>query len=289
MSTASVHDYGDRSAIGSLSGISVGAVLAGVAITLIVQVLLGVLGVGLGFATVDPATADGTPSAASFSIAAGIWTIVAGVIAAGAGGYAAARVGRSSQLMVGALTGLTSWAVATLIALYLLTSAAAGLLGGAFGAVSSAVGGVGQAAVTSGAAAAPALSQLNDPMAAIERRVREASGGDDPAALRDKAVTAVRQALTGDPAQQEQAKATAAEALAKAQNVPVEQARSQIDGFVSDYKQTVEQAKQKATQAADAAARAASTGALFAFFSLLLGAAAAGFAGRQGAEGARGW
>lgn len=215
--------------------------------------------------------------------------VIAGVVAAGAGGYVAARVSRSPQLMVGALTGLTSWAVATLIALYLLTSAASGVLGGAFGAVSSAVGGVGHAAVTSGAAAAPALNQISDPMAAIERQVRDASGGDDPAALRDKAVSAVRQVLTGDPAQQEQAKTTAAESLAKAQNIPVEQARGQIDRFVSDYRQTVEQAKQKATQAADAAARAASTGALFAFFSLLLGAVAAGFAGRQGAEAARGW
>lgn len=275
-------------ALDSLGGISVGAVLAGVAITLIVQILLGVLGLGLGLATVDPAT-NGSPTAATFSISAGIWTVIAGVIAAAAGGFVAARVSRSSQLMVGALTGLTAWAVATLLALYLLTSAAAGILGGAFSAVSSAAGGVGRTVASSGALAAPALNQISDPFTAIERQVRETSGGDDPAALRDRAVSAVRLALTGDPAQQEQAKTIAAESLAKAQNVPVEQARGQIDTYINEYKQTAETAKQQAVKAADAAARYTSTGALFAFLALVLGAAAAFFAGRQGTSAARNW
>lgn len=282
-------EYGtDRSRVGGLAGLSVGAVLAGVAIVLIVQVVLGTLGIGLGLATVDPAT-DGSPTASTFSIAAGVWTVVAGVLASAAGGFVAARLSRSADLSVGALTGLTSWAVATLLAIYLLTTAVGGLVSGALGAVSSAAGGVGQAAVTSGALAGGAASQMTDPFAAIERQVRDASGGEDPAALRDKAVSAVRQLLTGDPAQQEQAKTTAAEALAKAQNVPVEQARGQIDRYVADYRQTVDQTKQKAVQAADATARNASRAALFAFFALLLGAAAAGFAGRQGASAARGW
>jgi len=47
----------------------------------------------------------------------------------------------------------------------------------------------------------PSLNSMSDPMATIENKVRSASGGQDPAALRDAAATAVRAAL-GEPAQQ---------------------------------------------------------------------------------------
>ena len=53
-----------------LNGVSWGAVLAGVAFALIVQLLLSLLGIGIGIATLDPGTAD-NPAVGTFSIAAG--------------------------------------------------------------------------------------------------------------------------------------------------------------------------------------------------------------------------
>ena len=77
-----------------------GAIFAGVTVALVVQVLLTMLGAGIGMATLDPATAD-NPAASTFSIGAAIWWVVSGIIAAFAGGYIAARmsgrhVGRAS-------------------------------------------------------------------------------------------------------------------------------------------------------------------------------------------------
>src|SRR5215208_3256419 len=66
-----------------LNRVSWGAVLAGVAVALVTQLVLNLLGVGVGAATLDPyAGADENPSASSFSIGAGIWFAVSGILAA---------------------------------------------------------------------------------------------------------------------------------------------------------------------------------------------------------------
>ena len=66
-----------------------GAIFAGVVVALVVQVLLTMLGAGIGMATLDPASAD-NPAASTFSISAAIWWMISGIIAAFAGGYIAA-------------------------------------------------------------------------------------------------------------------------------------------------------------------------------------------------------
>ena len=76
-------------------------------------------------------------------------------------------------------------------------------------------------------------------MAAIESKVRSASGGQDPAALREAATTAVRAALTGDPSQQAAANDKAADALAKAQNISQDEAKAQVGQYQQQYKEIV--------------------------------------------------
>jgi len=106
-------------------------------------------------------------------------------------------------------------------------------------------------------------------MASIENKIRSTSGNQDPAALRDTAVTAVRAVLSGDPAQQAPATDKAADALAKAQNIPTDQAKQQVEQYQQQYRRTIGQAKEQAT------IKAASRGALLAAVALLLGALAA--------------
>jgi hypothetical protein len=130
--------------------------------------------------------------------------------------------------------------------------------------------------------AAPALSNAADPFSAIQSQISQATGGTDPQALQNAAVAAVRAAVTGDPAQAEQARETAAQALARSQNIPIEQARTQVEGYQQQYQAAVDTARSQAVQAADAAASATSTGAIAAFFALILGAVAAWFGGRMG-------
>ena len=236
-----------------LNEIAWGAVLAGVVVALVTQLLLNMLGLGIGIATLDPGTGD-NPSATSLSIGAGIWWTLSGILASLVGGYAAGRLSGRPKEATAAWHGLTAWAFTTLVIFYLLSSTVGGVLGGVYNTVSGAIGGLGRTAATTAGAAAPALSQMADPMAAIESSLRDASGGNDPAALRDAAVTAVRAALTGDQAQAQEARERAAAAIARAQNIPIEEARSQVAGYEQQYRQTVEQARQQATEAADTAA-----------------------------------
>lgn len=269
-----------------LNKVSWGAVLAGVVVALVIQLLLNMLGIGIGAASLDAGGGD-NPAASSFSIGAGIWWTLSGIIASFAGAYAAGRLSGKPKEGTAAWHGLTSWAVTTLVIFYLLTSTVGGILGGALNSLGSVAGGLGRTAggavQTAAQAAAPSLTKINDPFGSIEQSVRGAASGQDPAAAKDAAVAAIRAALTDDQAQAEAARTSAAEALAKAQNIPADQAKAQFVQYEQQYKQTVDTAKQQAMQAAEATRKTVSTAALFGFFALVLGAVASWFGGRMGA------
>jgi phosphotransacetylase len=92
----------------------------------------------------------------------------------------------------------------------------------------------------------------------------------------------MRAAVTGDQQQAAEACERAAQAISRAQNISIEDARKQVQQYEQQYRQAVDQAKQQATQAADAAAKTVSGAALFGFISLLLGAIAGWSGGRFG-------
>ncbi|MET0529813.1 MAG: PhnA-like protein [Microvirga sp.] len=264
-----------------INKISWGAVLAGVAVSLVAQLVLNMIGIGIGASTLDPMTGD-NPAASSFSIGAGIWWALSGILAAFVGGYVASRLSGRPKASTGAWHGLTAWAATTLVIFYLLSTAVGGLVGGAFNTVSGALGGLGRTATTAAQTAAPALANVTDPFASIEQSVR-GSTGNDPAALRDGAVASLRALMTGDAVQVNDARERAAQALARAQSIPIEQARTTVASYEQQYRQAVDQAKQRAIQAADTAAKAVSRGALLGSLALLLGALASWFGGRAGA------
>lgn len=268
-----------------INKISWSAVLAGVVVALVTQILINMIGVGIGAATLDPGTGD-NPTAASFSIGAGLWFLASGIIASLAGGYAAGRLSGKPSDSTAGWHGLTTWAVTTLVIFYLLTTAIGGIIGGTYRTVAGTVGTVAQtagSAVEAAGQAAPGLTDIADPFASIERSIRSATGGNDPEALRDAAVASVRAAVTGNEAQAEQAREQAAQAVAQAQGIPVDQARTQVQQYEAEFRQTVDQAQQQATEAADAAATGVSRGALFGALGLILGGLAAWFGGRMGA------
>lgn len=251
------------------------AVFAGVALSLVTQLLLNMLGVGIGAASLGPIGSGDQPDASSFSIGAAIWWTVSGIIAAYVGGHAAGRLSGRPKESTAGWHGLTAWAATTLVIFFLLTSAIGAVVGGAF----NALGGV---ASTAASTAAPAVAGAADPFSGIEQDIRQATG-NDPQALRAAAASAVRAALTGDPAQAQEARERAAEALARAQNTNIDQGRAQLAQYEQQYRQAVEQARQKATQAAEATRQATSQGAIFGFIALALGGIAAWFGGRAGA------
>ncbi|WP_424629625.1 PhnA-like protein [Bradyrhizobium sp. SYSU BS000235] len=266
--------------------ISWGAVFAGAVMALVLQLILNMIGLGIGLGTVD-ATARGTPSASTLSMGAGLWWIISGVIASAVGGYIAGRLSGKPSDSTTAYHGLIAWAVATLIVVYLVSSAAANMFGGAFNSVSSAMGGAGKAASetvqTAVQSVAPSLDSVGDPFSRIENQIRSAAGGQDPAALRDAATSAMRAVITDDPSQQAAARERAAEAFAKAQNISSDEAKARVNQLEKQYTEAVARAKETARQAADKTASAVSRGALFGAIALLLGALAAYFAGRASA------
>jgi len=100
------------------------------------------VGVGVGLSDVGTTVAD-NPAAPTLSMGAGIWFVGSGIVAALAGGFLAGRLSGKPISGTAGLHGLVSCAVATLVVLYLLTSAAGGLIGGAFSGVPSTLGGAG--------------------------------------------------------------------------------------------------------------------------------------------------
>ena len=269
-----------------LNQVSWGAVFAGSVTALVTQVIVNLVGVGVGLASVGTTAAD-NPEASTVSLGAGLWFVASGIVASLAGGVIAGRLSGKPLPGTAALHGLVSWAVTTLVVLYLLTSAATGLVGGTLSSVSGALGGagnlVGGTVQTAAQAAAPSLSKISNPLDGIEQRVKEQTAGQDPQAARDAAVAAIRALLSGDAADKQQAETRAADALARAQNIPVDQARQQVQDYKKQYEQAVATAKQKAEAAALATKSAATQGAFYAALALLLGALAAYFGGRLGA------
>src|SRR5262245_49580473 len=71
--------------------VSWGAVLAGVVLALTTQLILNLIGIGIGASSFDPAS-SANPSAGTFSLGAGIWWVLSGIIAALVGGYTAGRL-----------------------------------------------------------------------------------------------------------------------------------------------------------------------------------------------------
>jgi len=245
-----------------LNQVTWGAVLAGIVAILVLQLILNMIGVGVGASTLNPAAGSDNPSVTTFSAAAAIWWVISGIIASFVGGYAAGRLAGVPKESTAGWHGLTAWAAATLIVFYLVTSAVGGLLGGAYQTVSGAL---------TTATQATAQTQGNQSLLNI-------LGGGSEAAQAALA-SAIRASLTGDQGQVQQARDQAAQAIAQSQNIPVEEARTRVQNFENQYRQTLQQARATANQAADTVSSAALVGAV----ALILGALAAWFGGRSGA------
>ena len=112
-----------------------GAVLAGVVVVLVVQMALMLLGLAIGTATIDPAGAS--PQASTLGISGAAWWLGATVISVFLGAWVAGRLACQPSRTDGMLHGVVTWAAATLVAIYLLSTAIGGLVGGAFGALGS--------------------------------------------------------------------------------------------------------------------------------------------------------
>lgn len=112
--------------------ISWGAIIAGLIVTLVCQMLLTMLGVAIGAATVDPMQEQRPLE--GLGIGAAIWWIVSSLISLFLGACVAGRLAGVPRKGDGALHGIVMWGAATLITFLLVGTALGGLFGGAFSA-----------------------------------------------------------------------------------------------------------------------------------------------------------
>ena len=122
-----------------LSRISWGAILAGTLTALAVASMLNLLGLGIGFSTINPMTeADPLKGLGTGTL---IWLGVSNLIALFLGGIVAGRMSGYPAKSDGGLHGFLSWALFALISFYLITTTVGTLVNGMAGAVSGLFGG----------------------------------------------------------------------------------------------------------------------------------------------------
>ncbi len=108
--------------------VSWAAVLAGVTVALVTQLLLGVLGIAIGASTIDPLR-EADP-AAGLGTGAGIWFALTGLISLFAGGWTAGRLAGIPRITDSTMHGVLTWGLTTLLTFYLLTTSVGALIGG---------------------------------------------------------------------------------------------------------------------------------------------------------------
>jgi hypothetical protein len=261
--------------------ISWAAVLGGVILVVAVQLLLSLLGAGIGLGTVGT-NAGSTPSASSLSIGAGVWWVVSSCIALAAGGYVAAWLAGIEIRFDGVLHGLITWGIATLLTLWLLTSAIGSIIGGGF----SALGSVTSAAGSGVSDAVKPLAQAAGVTPDVIQQQAQAylqPTNPDPATMSPQdaqkavATNLVTYAAGGNDAAA--AKENIINIMAAQMKISHDEAAKRFDDAQAKLRQTRDKAVQAAKDAADASAAAASKTSFAAFAVLLLGAIASAIGG----------
>ena len=258
--------------------VSWGAILAGVVAAMVVQLLLNILGIGIGASSLDAANTADNPTASGFSLTAGIWWTLSGLIASFVGGVVAGRLCGTSDSRTANWHGFVSWCVATLVIFTMLTSAVGGIIGGTFNALGSTVGAAGR-----GAASAVSGVAQNTNGDALQAQVKRLVNPDEAQNAQDDIMTYVRASVSGDQAAASAARDRAVDALAKTANISPDEARARLQQTEQQARQAADQVKQKAQQAAEVTRKSLASAGIFGFIALALGAVAAWFGGGVGA------
>src|SRR4051794_24890771 len=102
-----------------LKRVSWGAIFAGLVVALVLGILLNLLGVAIGASTVDPLKWNPR----GYGIGSAIWFGVSSILSIFSGACVAGRLSGGARKPDGLLHGVVTWATATLLSLFILTSA----------------------------------------------------------------------------------------------------------------------------------------------------------------------
>lgn len=114
--------------------ISWGAVFAGGLVAVAVQLLLTLLGLAIGFGVVNPAQEAGA-GLSGLGTGTAWWWLITSLVSLFVGGWVAGRLSGVRPRIEGALHGLTTWSLATVLTVLLAGTAVGNVVGGLLGAV----------------------------------------------------------------------------------------------------------------------------------------------------------
>lgn len=132
-----------------------GAIFAGGFVTFAIEALCAMLGLAVGFSTIDPIT-EANPLG-GLATGAAIWMLVSTIIGYLIGGYVAGRLAGMPRRQDGVWHGIATWALVTVFSLWLMTSAMGTLVNTATGVLGRGIQFLGNASP----AAAQVLDQNN--------------------------------------------------------------------------------------------------------------------------------
>lgn len=121
--------------INKVSRVSWAAIFAGAVTAVSVSFMLNILGLGIGLTSIDPMTDQNTLDGLGTGTL--IWWGVSNLAALFVGGLVAGRMSGLPSNSDGGLHGFLSWALYTLLSIYILTSTIGGVFSGVTGAISS--------------------------------------------------------------------------------------------------------------------------------------------------------
>ncbi len=288
-----------------------GAIFAGTAVAVVVQIMFTLLAISFGLAMVDPRTESNPMSGVGLMV--GVWTALGALVALFAGGWIAGRLAGTAEKFETTLHGVVTWAVVTLIVCWTMTSALGAVLNTATSALGSALrmAGQGISAVVPDNATLPNvtgqqvkstaqtfLQEMGISPATVNQYLTNAgqqlgdaatAAATNPQQAYDEIATALTNiAQRGGDIAQTVSTEDAANVIAKNTGVSQEKAnelaqqwkqRIEQTNFSGRAQQAVNQAQTGLAKAGDAVAGGISSAAAWAFVSIFIGLIAAGAGG----------
>ncbi|MFZ6875670.1 hypothetical protein ACO0LF_26690 [Undibacterium sp. Di27W] len=266
------------------SGVSWGAVFGGAVAAAALSLILLMLGTGLGLSSVSPWSYNAT----LMGISTIAWLGFTQLAASGIGGYIAGRlrtkwtnVHDNEVYFRDTAHGMLAWAVASILTVGLLASAAHSILSGAADAAGTAVN---AAATVAGNAKVNPVDYFTDMLLRTEQATTDNTVASNTGSANNVRMEVGR--ILSTDVVNGSLSATDRDYLARlvAKRTDMNQidATKRVDAVFAQFNQSVADAKNNAKIAADQARKAAANSALWMFVALLLGAFVASLAATLG-------
>lgn len=266
----------------SLRRISWSAVVAGVVIASALQLLLNLLGLAIGLWNLE------VESPRSIGLAAGAWWLASALVSLHAGGWAAGHLAGSPRRFDGAMHGVLVWGLGSLAMVWLVSTAAGALLGGATSVLSRTAGQTGELlqeiAPDAAQVAQTAASAAGLPAAELATQLGKSLTGPRAAETTRELQELLTGALRRD-VESPEFRRELSTFLTERGGIDADEAREMTDTAIarlSEARAGLAATGNRIETTTESAARTGGSAAFWAFLALLAGGVAAALGGRAG-------